>query len=286
MRLRFASYVKLGLEFQAGLEALLYENGTVTNDTEILKDFLSSDLCEVVIENGQIRVPCVGNFRFTSFGETEICLSTNDKISGACASITVLGDILISNIRLSNGRSGMFLYTSTRGSIYNVSFYFDNELVATVDVFGYYGEILSKYCRIDWEIRPRQHAVLLNRWRRKLLVRVTNPLNPLGVTKEKLFYPRLPRIYLRLFSTSENAVVKVTVQAKGVVTGYEGLRYKWSLRKGTCDESVQLLKSITTGKFEPCSFSYSSFKTRSHACPYSSFYTRRRCQGTRLLYLI
>ena len=247
VRLRFKKYIKRYSRFKVDLEALLYQNGTSTNDSKILKTAAKGNNCVVITRKGQSNTStlCWGDFKFTLLGETQICLTD------MCENITVLEQINISDIKLTHDQDGMLLRSTIQGTVFNLSFYLDDKLVKTVEIFAQYGEIMFKYCKIVWKLRPR--TVKLNS-ERKIVVRATNPLSPLGVSKEKTFNYCKSNLggvdfkfsYVYHIMSDE---IETTIDVKGV-TKYDDMRYKWSLLQNTCvNDNVSLLASETSGKF-------------------------------------
>ena len=258
IRLHFEKYIKQNFPFKVDLEALLYQNGTSTNDSKILKDTLSSETCEVITRKGLIerRTSCLEAFSFNILGENQICLRTN-KTSSMCKTVTVLAQVFIQDIDVIHSRNGTLLISKIHGTVFNLSSYLDGELVETVNMFADYQKMVFKFCEIRletnftkfWKLRP-QRAVNLG-VDRKLVVHATNPLSPLGVRKEKLFKLALGSAtftvshVLNLMSDE----VETTVEVKGGVTEYDGLKYEWSLQATCPNGSVTLNESVTTGKF-------------------------------------
>ncbi|CAB3997069.1 Hypothetical predicted protein, partial [Paramuricea clavata] len=243
VRLHFKKYIKRYSRFKVDLEALLYQNGTSTNDSKILKTAAKGNDCVVIARKGQsnTHIRCWGDFRFTLLGETQICLTD------MCENITVLEQINISDIKLTHDLHGMLLRSKIQGTVFNLAFYLDDKLVETVEIFAQYGELMFKYCTIVWELRPR--PVKINS-ERKLIVRATNPLSPLGVSKEKTFnycksLGSVSFDFSYVYHLMSNEI-ETTINVKGDVTKYDDLKYKWSLLQDTCvNDNVSLLASET-----------------------------------------
>ena len=248
LRVHFEKYIQQNLEFKANFEALLYYNGTTTNDSKILKDVLSSITCEVITTQNQkeTRTQCLKVFRFNLLGENQICLRTG-KTSGFCKYVMVLAPVSIGKIDVHIKSNGAVLLSKIRGTVYNLSFHLDNKLVESY-AFAQDGKNVFEICEIRWKLWQR--AVIVD-GDKKLVVRASNPLNPSGVVKEKsfeyFFAIHLEVSYAFDVMTDE---IEITVEAKGGVTAeLNDLNYEWSFSSKCPNGSIYLLDSKTTGKY-------------------------------------
>lgn len=248
VQFRFNEYIKQNSRFKVDLEVLLYENGTSTNDSNLLKQVLSPRNCEVRIRNSKtvLHTWCLGNFNFTSLGKNEICLKTTGNVYGICQDITVVAPVVIDKIKFMHGQHGTSLHTKIRGTVFNISYAFDGILVETFHIFSQFEEKVFEFCYIVWNVKP--HAVMLGKIR-KFVINVYNPLS--RASREKSFQIRFSRLDLIVsyFLSAASDNIKTTVEARGDdVTGYEDLKYKWYLHD-SC-KNVTLFTNLTTGKFQ------------------------------------
>lgn len=249
VRFRFNEYIKQSSRFKVDLEVLLYENGTSTNDSSLLKQVLSPRNCEVRIRNSNtvLHTWCLGNFNFTSVGKNEICLKTTGNVYGICRDITVVAPVAVDKIIFRHGQHGASLQTKIRGTVFNISYAFDDVLIETFQIFSQFEEEVFEFCYIVWNVKP--HPVLLGKTRR-FVVSVLNPVS--SARREKSFKINFLGLDLVvsyvLSAASDN--IKTTVEARGNddITGYEDLKYKWYLHD-SC-KNVTLSTNLTTGKLQ------------------------------------
>lgn len=249
VQLRFDDYIKQNIRFEVDLELLLYQNGTSINDSRKLKDLLPKNSCTVITKNERTttdHIWCLEHFSFSFLGKNQICFGTGTK-SNMCKSVMVLKQVEIDNIELSPGYHGLLVHSKIKGTVFNLSLLLDGILLESVDAFDKYGKILFKICEIGWEFHlPAENLGS----QRNVVVHASNPLNPVGVSKNRTFKFYFPAVDLRVaheFHVMSNET-EITVGANKDFNKYDGLRYKWSLQDCT-NENVTLRESLTDGTF-------------------------------------
>ena len=240
-RIRFSDYVDRNSLFKAGYEVLLYKPGTVTNDSQLVKDVTH---CEIVIRKrkNMVNGSCWGYLALSSIthlGKNEICLRTS--ASKVCRNIMVIDPVFVGEITLGYGQQGLSLKIRIDGTVFNVSYYLDGKWIRTFYMFSKYGEEVFSYCHIRWTLPA--DAVKLE-MERRLVVYASNPISEYS-SKEKVFRVTVKlslKVSHVLLPTS--GIIKTTVQ--GYFNHFVDLKYNWSL--WDCGNAT-LLKEETSGKF-------------------------------------
>jgi hypothetical protein len=249
LRLEFEKYIEQNLVFKVDIEALLYYNDTIINDSRKLGGILPTGTCEVITKQDHTttRTSCFDVFRFKLLGENQICLQTGNT-SSICDYVIVLAPVSIANIEVHVKSNGTLLQSKITGTVYELSFSLDDKLVETLNVIDQYNKKkVFEICEINWKLWPR--AVMLD-GDRKLVVRASNPLNASGVIEEKLFnyFDEIKLVKSYFFDVIRDEI-EITIEAEGgMTTKLDGLNYEWSEYMNSGCVNVTFQEHVTTGK--------------------------------------